>query len=247
MIDEIRFLQSEYDVNTLNLRDETFGPESVVRAFCLKLLKSEVKVKWRAFAVVGTIKPETVQLMAEAGCHMLFYGIEASDSETLRLRHKSFARHIDQVAKDIALAQSHGIFVRGGFIVGHETDTEATFSRHLEFLKQVHPDELYISFLTPFPGTPLFTRAERDGIIRERDWRKYDCEHPILDVGIPADELVRLRRELYHSYYTSHEWHSHLQSRIAKRPEEETTIRRYTQFIDGRLKMANSFAIANGS
>ena len=247
VIEEIRFLQSQLGVNTLNLRDETFGPESVIRAFCQKLLKSGVKIKWRAFAVVGTVKPETIALMAESGCHMLFYGIEASDPDTLRLRRKSFAGHIEQIAKDVALAQSHGIFVRGGFIVGHETDTEATFVRHLEFLKEVHPDELYVSFLTPFPGTPLFTRAEKEGRILERDWRKYDCEHPILNVGIPADELVLLRQELYRKYYTSREWRSHLESRIVKRPEEETTIRRYTKFIDERLNVFNSFAVANGS
>jgi anaerobic magnesium-protoporphyrin IX monomethyl ester cyclase len=247
VIEEIRILQSLYGVNTLNLRDETFGPESTVRAFCQKLLDNRVRIKWRAFATIGSLKHETISLMAQAGCHMLFYGIEASDPETLRLRRKSFARHFDQIAKDIEHAQSCGIFIRGGFIVGHETDTEETFLRHLEFLKHVHPDELYLSFLTPFPGTPLFTKVEKQGRLRERDWRKYDCEHPVMEVGIPPDELVLLRQELYRKYYTSREWRTHLQSRIARRPEEAETIGRYTRFIDDRLKIMNSFAVANGS
>lgn len=244
VIEEIHFLHDTHGVNTLNLRDETFGPESMVIEFCEKLLKSGLKIKWRAFAVVGTLKQDTVALMAESGCHMLFYGIEASDPKTLRLRHKSFARHIDKVAPDITFAQAQGIFVRGGFIVGHETDTEDTFAHHLEFLKQVHPDELYVSFLTPFPGTPLYDNTKKK--IREHNWRKYDCDHPILDFGIPAEKLVRLRQELYRSYYTSTEWRDHLKAR-AKRPNEEATIRRYMQFIDKHLNNPNSFAVVNGS
>ena len=247
VMEEIVALQTEHKINTLNLRDETFGPEGTVRAFCEKLLESGVAIKWRAFATIGTLKHETISLMAKAGCHMLFYGIEASDPETLRLRRKSFARHFDQIATDIDHAQSCGIFIRGGFIVGHETDTEETFSRHLDFLKYVHPDELYLSFLTPFPGTPLFARVERQGRLRERDWRKYDCEHPVIDIGVPADELIRLRLDLYRKYYTSREWLTHLQSRIARRPKEAETIGRYTRFIDRRLETMNSFAFANGS
>ena len=244
VIDEIHYLHDNFGVNTLNLRDETFGPESVVTEFCEKLLKSGLKVHWRAFAVVGTLKHDTLALMAEAGCHMLFYGIEASDPKTLRLRHKSFARHIDRVAPDIEFAQSRGIFVRGGFIVGHETDTEDTFVQHLDFLKKAHPDELYVSFLTPFPGTPLYERTEKK--IRERNWRKYDCDHPILDFGIPAEKLALLRQELYRSYYTSDEWKKHIDAR-AKRPNEKTTIRLYKEFVEERLKTPNEFALVSGS
>jgi len=247
VVDEIEMLQSEHGVNTLNLRDETFAPESKVRAFCEKLLQRNISVSWRAFATFGTLRPDTISLMAQAGCHMLFYGIEASDADTLKLRRKSFARHFEYIARDIQHAQSCGIFVRGGFIVGHETDTEETFARHLEFLKQVRPDELYVSFLTPFPGTPLFAEASRQDRIRERDWRKYDCEHPILDVAVPPDRLIELRQELYANYYSSREWRSHLDWRISKRPEEADTIQRYVQFIDERLTSSESLAVANGS
>jgi radical SAM superfamily enzyme YgiQ (UPF0313 family) len=185
--------------------------------------------------------------MAEAGCHMLFYGIEASDTTTLRLRRKSFAKGFEKIASDIHHAQSCGIFVRGGFIVGHETDTEETFVRHLEFLKEVRPDELYLSFLTPFPGTPLYAKAEKQGLLLERDWRKYDCEHPVMKVRIPAPELVRLRRDLYQQYYNSSEWNSHLDSRIARREQERDTIGIYRNFIDGRLKLMKNNLFFNGS
>jgi anaerobic magnesium-protoporphyrin IX monomethyl ester cyclase len=247
VIQEIQILQTQYGVNTLNLRDETFSPESTVRAFCQKLISSGTRIKWRAFSTIGSLKHETIALMAQAGCHMLFYGIEASDPDTLRLRRKSFARRFDQIASDIAFAQSCGIFIRGGFIVGHETDTTATFERHIEFLKAVHPDELYVSFLTPFPGTPLYEKATKNGLILEHDLSKYDCEHPVMKIAIPPDELVRLRQELYRQYYTSPEWRSHLHGRIARRPGESATISRYTQFIDERLKSMRSFSLANGS
>jgi len=83
--------------------------------------------------------------------------------------------------------------------------------------------------------------------VRECDWRRYICEHPIMGIGIPADGVPLLRQALHRKHYTSREWPTHVWSRIAKRPDEATMIRRCTQFGDERLRMYNSFAVANCS
>jgi len=177
---------------------------------------------------------------------MLFYGIEASDPETLRKRRKSFAKHFDQIARDIAHAQSCGIFVRGGFIVGHEQDTEDSFERHLQFLKSVHPMNCTLAS-SHRSLARRSSRSEARGPPPRRRLEEVRLRAPILKIDIEPDRLVELRDWLYREYYSSREWHSHLDFRIARRPEELQTINRYRGFIEGRIALVGAFAAANGS
>lgn len=224
VVDEIAALQAEHGVNTVNLRDETFTPDKkYVNDFCRELIRRNVKVSWRAFAYVGNCDKAMLSLMAEAGCHMLFYGIEASDSDTLHARRKRFPS-MARIAEDVRNAQAAGIFVRGGFIVGHPSDTEGSFARHLEFLKGVCPDELYVSFLTPFPGTPLHEQMKSDGRLLPLEFADYDCEHPAIDIGIPSERLVELRQELYRGFYASAQWRGHIARRMRSGRERASVL-----------------------
>jgi radical SAM superfamily enzyme YgiQ (UPF0313 family) len=242
VVSEIIALRDEMGVNNINLRDETFTPhKEYVRAFCEEMIKRKANVSWRAFANIGNVNRELLQLMSDAGCHMLFYGIEASDSETLKMRRKNFSNRTDRIAEDIRATQSVGIYVRAGFIVGHETDTRESFIHHEAYLKELCPDELYISFLTPFPGTPLFQSIHNSGRLLTTDLQLYDCEHPIVDIGIPAEELVKLRQQLYIGFYSSHEWTAHVKEYVRRDPARLEEISIFTAHVAHRLGIPDVF------
>lgn len=242
VVSEIIRLRDEMGVNNINLRDETFTPhKDYVRAFCHEMIRRRASVSWRAFANIGNLNKELVQLMAEAGCHMLFYGIEASDPTTLKIRRKDFHSRMNRIVQDVRQAQEAGIYVRGGFMVGHENDTRDSFTQHEEFLREVCPDELYVSFLTPFPGTPLFQAMQKAGRLLTTDFRLYDCEHPIVDIGIPTKELVRLRLELYRRFYMSREWTAHVLDRADRNPHERDAIQTFCDFIARKFHIADPF------
>lgn len=237
VVDEIIQLRDEMGVNNINLRDETFSAHrDYLRAFCEEMISRKAGVSWRAFANIGNLTGhvDLVRLMAKAGCHMMFYGVEASDPETWKKRRKNF-RSEEPIIEDVRTAQEAGIYVRAGFIVGHENDNHASFQHHAEFLRAVCPDELYISFLTPFPGTPLYHEIARAGRLLTTDLRKYDCEHPVVDIGIPAEELLEMRNSLYRDFYTSPEWSNHLRARIRNNPRERDEIERYAAFVSQKF------------
>ena len=241
VVSEIIKLRDEMGVNSINLRDETFTPnKEYVESFCKEMISRKANVSWRAFANVGNLSENLIQLMAEAKCHMLFYGIEASDSDTLKKRRKNFRRE-EQIAEDIRMTQKAGIYVRAGFIVGHESDTRKTFERHGEFLRQVCPDELHISFLTPFPGTPLYQEVRKAGKLLTEDFSLYDCEHPVLDIGISTEELLTLRNELYVNFYSSMEWVRHITDRAKRNSTEREEIERFAAFTSKKRKIKNPF------
>ena len=59
-----------------------------------------------------------------------------------------------------------------------------------------------LNILTPFPGTKLFNRFEKEKRILHKDWDKYDTKHVVFSpASMSADELLagyrRILREVY--------------------------------------------------
>src|SRR6185295_7616121 len=71
----------------------------------------------------------------------------------------------------IAKIQSYGITVNGCFILGLDEDTPVVFDDVLAFVRESGLYEVQVTFLTAFPGTPLYHRLKKEGrIIRDRAW-----------------------------------------------------------------------------
>ncbi|EDY21781.1 conserved hypothetical protein [Chthoniobacter flavus Ellin428] len=59
----------------------------------------------------------------------------------------------------------------GCFILGLDGDTPEVFDEVLRFVRQSGLYEVQVTFLTPFPGTPLYHRLKAEGrILRDRAW-----------------------------------------------------------------------------
>ncbi|MEK7707145.1 MAG: DUF4070 domain-containing protein, partial [Verrucomicrobiota bacterium] len=66
---------------------------------------------------------------------------------------------------------SYGITVNGCFILGLDGDTPEVFDDVLAFVRESGLYEVQVTFLTAFPGTPLYARLKREGrIIRDQAW-----------------------------------------------------------------------------
>ena len=57
--------------------------------------------------------------------------------------------------------------------------------------------------LTPFPGTPLFNRLEKEERILTRDWSKYDHRHVVFKPKhMSAQELFDNTKKLFEEFYS---------------------------------------------
>ena len=54
----------------------------------------------------------------------------------------------------------------------------------LQFFKKLNWDSAQFAILTPYPGTPLFSRLEKEGRLLHYNWDKYDCMRCVYE---PAD------------------------------------------------------------
>ncbi|MFQ5972202.1 MAG: radical SAM protein, partial [Alphaproteobacteria bacterium] len=116
---------------------------------------------------------ELLDLLADSGCKQILVGLESPDAANLDGIDPTNwkQRRSDRYLESIDRIQSRGITVNGCFILGLDSDTPDTFLRVKEFIDRSRLLEVQITVLTPFPGTPLYRRLQREGrLLEERFW-----------------------------------------------------------------------------
>ena len=132
-------------------------------------------LRWFTEADINVAKDdELLGLMRDSGCQQILIGLESPRKASLdgvetnsnwKLRQQE--RYRDAIAK----IQSYGITVNGCFILGLDGDTPDVFDDVLNFVRDSGLYEVQITFLTAFPGTPLYRRLKTEGrLIRDRAW-----------------------------------------------------------------------------
>ena len=132
-------------------------------------------------------------------------GFESVDAGNLRSMNKGFNTMRGGFEPALANLRRHGVRVYGTFVFGYDFDTPETFGKTVDFAKR---HGLYIAafnHLTPFPGTPLYERLEREGRLRYERWWLDDRygynEIPFTPRSMPPAELrgrcVAARRSFY--------------------------------------------------
>lgn len=135
--------------------------------------------------------PELLDLAARSGCRGLLIGFESLSPRVLHDSRKGFNAHQDYRALMGSLHDA-GIAVMGCFVFGFDGDTAETFDATVDFVQDVNIDLPRYAILTPFPGTPLFARLEREGRILTRDWSLFDGQHAVFQPAtMSAAELER--------------------------------------------------------
>lgn len=101
----------------------------------------------------------------DAGFTSVFVGIETPSLDALRAANKLHNASLDLRSSVLALTGA-GLEVMGGFIVGFDADGPDAFDRQIEFIGSLPIPLAMVGLLQALPGTPLWSRLEREGRLR---------------------------------------------------------------------------------
>jgi radical SAM superfamily enzyme YgiQ (UPF0313 family) len=135
--------------------------------------------------------PALMALMARSGCKGLLIGFETISKDSLADAGKRFN---DPALYERLIADLHrlDITLQGCFAFGLDHDTTTVFDETVRFVIDSAIDLPRFSILTPFPGTPLFDRLDRQSRILTRNWELYDGQHVVFQ---PQNMSVRELQE----------------------------------------------------
>ncbi len=201
IVDELEEVQNKYGYRALAFVDDNFSlkPERV-GGICDEMKERDVKLKWGCMSRVDmTVKnPRMVRKMADAGCYVVYMGIESANQEVLESYRKR--TNVEMIKKAIGILRENGIGVIGSFIIGELRETRGMIEKTIRFAKELDPEVAQFSILTPLPGTELWNRVE-DRIVR-RNLEFFDGAHGVMSTDfLGPEELEELLAKAYSEFY----------------------------------------------
>jgi radical SAM superfamily enzyme YgiQ (UPF0313 family) len=167
------------EIKTLKHRTLHFyDPSLTTNTRYTKELFKEMKNLNKKFTCFGNINilsrdDELLKLSKEAGCRHWYIGFESIDQNVIKHLGKK-SNKVKEYAKSIKKIHDYNLSVIGSFIFGFDSDTKNVFENTRIGIEELSIDVPEITILTPFPGTPLFNRLDREGRILTKDWSKYN-------------------------------------------------------------------------
>jgi len=156
----------------------SFSDENLLadHGFAKNLLKALIplEIEWECYCDIGIARDEELlTLLRDSGCRLVQVGLETLSPQTLAQVEFWKSEQVAGYREAIKKIQQFVPFM-GMFIVGLDGDTPEIFSQLRDFITQTRMAEMDFAILTPMPGTPLFSRLEREGRILSRDWKRYN-------------------------------------------------------------------------
>jgi radical SAM superfamily enzyme YgiQ (UPF0313 family) len=116
---------------------------------------------------------ELLKLASEAGCLEWLVGFESISQESIDSIGKK-TNVVSEYTAAVKKIHDYNMEVIGEFVFGFDHDTPEIFNKTYDAIIKMEVDNPALNILTPYPGTPLFNRLEKEGRILTKDWSKYN-------------------------------------------------------------------------
>ena len=186
--------------------DDTFtvNKERVID-ICNEIIRRKLNIGWDIRARVDTVNEEVIAHLKKAGCQGIHYGVEAGTDKILKILNKGIT--INQVKEVFNLTRKYKIPILAYFMIGSPRETLEGIYQTFKVMKELNPDYVHITVLTPFPGTKIYSDGLKNGVIEKDYWKEF-AKGPTSDFIPPhwaeiftRDELHELLVKGYKSFY----------------------------------------------
>lgn len=235
VVNELKRLKTEFGTNTAYFSDLTFNLDrGKTLELCDLLSEADLGIKFyvtsRLAAPNGKplVDQELLSRMKLAGIQKLGWGIESFSEGTKKDFRKDIS--LEYIKEVFDMAHSLGLSNRCFLMLGHRDESKETINQTIEKLKYLRPDELRLSFLTPFPGTPLWEETEKSNLLT-KNLRRFTTNEPVIKSGLTSEELIKAREKINIEYYNSQEYLGMVQEKLKLHSELKPAYDEFLSFL----------------
>lgn len=172
---DIKEVKEKYGINAVEFYDSNFFVSETRVVEFSKLIKKENLVWWGEGRIdtIDKYADESLSIMREAGCKMIFHGAESGNDEMLKKMDKGGTQSGEQIKRFAARMAKFDIIPEYSFIVGTPAATEEEVNRQIDFdiqfireIKEINPKtEIIIYVYSPVPteGSQLSNDVIKSG------------------------------------------------------------------------------------
>ena len=166
LLDEIEMLHKDYGATYISFQDDLLmSSVAHTEEVCKEFLKRDLPIVWNCNGRLNYCSEELLQLMKDAGCVFINYGIESMDQKVLNNMKKGLRP--EMIIKGIEDTLKVGISPGLNFIFGNKGDSKETIKKTVDFLIKYDDfaQKRTIRPVTPYPGSPLYFDAIEMGLL----------------------------------------------------------------------------------
>jgi len=205
VLQELAGLRDEGKLSYVIFLDDTFTIyRRWVKKFC-RVYGEEFAVPFSLHARVETVTEEMLNMLADAGCQQITYGVE-SGSETIR--REVMQRGVDnqRFHQVFEWTKKAGIQVTANYMLGLPGETRDDLQQTLDLAEELDVLDFGYFVFYPYPGTQLFHECLNKGYLpadyleRPANHRETILDLPGLtqsDISEYYDRFTKLRRRRY--------------------------------------------------
>ncbi len=173
--EEVKLLY-EYGWREFALADDIFTSDRAwAKEVCKEIIKTGLGVPWSCMdgIRVESAEEELFQLMRQAGCYRVSFGIETGNADVLKGFGKGGKASLKEGINAVKLAHKANIDVNAYFMLGLSPDTEESMQDTIDYAKSVPLDMLKFGIAIAFPGTKMFHDYRERYRINSYNWDDY--------------------------------------------------------------------------
>jgi len=147
----------------------------------------------------GALKQEDYELLRRAGFRFILFGYESSNDGTISRLNKGIT--MAQQLEGVRMAAGAGLEPHLTIMFGYPWETREEVMRSMsaaaEMIKRGYVKTWQVTIVIPYPGTPLFEEAKRNGWLLTEDWDGYDMKRPVMRTPLSEEDVVEVTRKMY--------------------------------------------------
>jgi anaerobic magnesium-protoporphyrin IX monomethyl ester cyclase len=189
---DVRYLIDHHQADAVEFHDNNFFV-SEKRTVEFSKLVSNDSISWWGEGRIDTIdkySDESLQLMKQAGCKMIFFGAETGNDSILKSMDKGGTQTADQIKRFAERMGKIGIIPEYSFVLGMPAETEEIVNKQIDDdisfiqeIKRINPEtEIIVYIYSPVPteGSELYESVKKAGFnfpLTLEDWLQPQWEN----------------------------------------------------------------------
>ena len=176
VVDDIERLINEFGVKQILFRDQVFTMNKKhASAVCNEIIARKLDVVWICETRYDIIDFELMELMYQAGCRELHYGLESADEELFaKVAKVDGPKSLDLFKQVISWTKQAGIQCHVHMIVGMPDESAQSLKNTTKWLREAKPGSVQVAYYVPYPGTPFWEELKSTKVLGDVEQINWD-------------------------------------------------------------------------
>jgi radical SAM superfamily enzyme YgiQ (UPF0313 family) len=178
-IKEIAEYHKRKPVNVMFSDPNFMGNPEKVDQLCDLLMENDLSMEFCALVRADAMAKHKniVKKMCQVGIRRFEMGIESPNAKDLQSTRKGISSRVHMEA--VKNIRENGGRAGGTFVIGLPDQTEEEIKNFPVYAKEIGLTGAAFGIATPFPGTEFYKEMQKQGLIFETNWSKFDEMHSV--------------------------------------------------------------------